>query len=134
MSPKEYLNQIKIIEVKIQIKMDQILEERTRAESCTALLSERVQTSACGDSLPNIIAKIQDYEKELDKLIDKQIDFKSEILGKIDKIDNPEFIEILSRRYVKGDKLVQIACDMNQSYSQIKRKHGWALQEFKKYM
>lgn len=134
MTPKEYLSQVRNYETKIGIKMDQIVEERTRAQNCTSVLSERVQTSPCGDSLPKIIAKICEYEEELDKLIDKQVDLKLEVVKKIDQLDNPDFVEILTRRYLRGEKLVQIACGMNQSYSQIKRKHGWALEEFKKYM
>ena len=37
-------------------------------------------------------------------------------------------------RYFKGYSLMQIANEMNYSYSHIKRKHGWALEEFKRYM
>ena len=134
MTPKKYLEQIQTLETKINLKKDQILEERARAESCTAVLSERVQTSACGDSLPRIVDKICMFEREMDSLIDKQIDLKQEIISKFDKMANTDHIKILEMKYLKNMNLVQIAAEMNYSYSQIKRKHGWALEEFKQFM
>lgn len=134
MTPKKYLEQIQTLETKINLKKDQILEERTRAQSCTAVLSERVQTSACGGSLQSIVAKICEFEKEMDILIDKQIDLKREIISKFDKMTNTDHIKILEMKYLKNMNLVQIAAEMNYSYSQIKRKHGWALEEFKQFM
>ncbi len=134
MTPKKYLEQVQVLEVKINLKKDQILEERTRAESCTAVLSEKVQTSPCGDSLPRIINKICEFEHDMDKLIDEQIDLKQEIISKFDQMSNPDHIKILEMKYLKDMNLVQIAYEMDYSYSQIKRKHGWALEEFKQFM
>ncbi len=134
MTPKKYLEQVQVLEVKINLKKDQILEERTKAESCTAVLSERVQTSPCGDSLPKIINKICEFENDMDKLIDEQIDLKREIISKFDKMSNSDHIQILEMKYLKGNNLVEIAAEMGYSYSQIKRKHGWALEEFKQFI
>lgn len=134
MTPKKYLEQIQYLEVKIALKIDQILRERARAESRTQVLSEKVQTSSCGDSLPSIIAKISEFEKELDRLIGELIDLKLEVIYKLDKMTNPENIKILDMKYLRGKSLVEIACDLGYSYRHIKRKHGWALQEFKKFL
>lgn len=134
MTPKKYLEQVQVLEVKINLKKDQILEARTRAESCTVALSERVQTSPCGDSLPKIINKICEFENDMDKLIDEQIDLKREIISKFDKMSNSDHIQILEMKYLKGNNLVEIAAEMGYSYSQIKRKHGWALEEFKQFI
>ena len=121
MTPKKYLEQVYTLEVKINLKKDQIIEERARAQSCTAVLSERVQTSACGGSLQSIVAKICEFEKDMDRLIDELIDLKRDI-------------KILEMKYLKNMNLVQIAAEMNYSYRQVKRKHGWALEEFKQFM
>lgn len=134
MTPKKYLEQIKVLETKINIKKNQIIEEKARAENCTAILSERVQTSTCGDSLPNIISKIVEFEKDMDKSIDECIDLKRDIISKLDKMSNSDHIKILEMKYLKYYNLVEIAAKMQYSYSQIKRKHGWALEEFKQFM
>lgn len=134
MTPKEYLNQVNAIEAKIKVKQDQILIERTRAESCTQQLGDRVQTSNRGDSLANAITKIWEFEQEMDALIDDLIDLKREILSTFDKMTNAEHIMILDKKYLKNETLVQIAVEMNYSYAQVKRKHGWALEEFRKCM
>ena len=134
MTPKKYLDQIQILETKINLKKDQILEERARAQSCTAVMFERVQTSPCEDSLPNIINKICEFEKDMDNLIDELIDLKRDIIAKLDRMTNPDHIRILDMKYLKGKNLVEVACELNYSYRQVKRKHGWALEEFKQFM
>lgn len=134
MKPKKYLEQVQELEVKINLKKDQIIEVRAKAESCTSVLSERVQTSPCGDSLPNIVSKICEFEIEMNRLIDEQIDLKLEIISKLDKMSNKDHIRILEMKYLKGMNLVKIASEMNYSYRQVKRKHGWALEEFKQYI
>lgn len=134
MTPKKYLEQIQILETKINLKKDQILEERARAQSCTAVMFERVQTSPCEDSLPNIINRICEFEKDMDNLIDELIDLKRDIIAKLDRMTNPDHIRILDMKYLKGKNLVEVACELNYSYRQVKRKHGWALEEFKQFM
>lgn len=130
MTAKQYLMQVQAYEYKIKLKIDQIIEERSKAEKCSAVLSERVQTSICGDSLSSIIAKIYDYEKELNILIDKQIDIKRNIISKLDLMMDDRYIEILDRKYLKGHNLIKIAYEMGYSYAQVKRFHGRALQKF----
>ena len=134
MTPKKYLEQIQILETKINLKKDQILEERARAQSCTAVMFERVQTSPCEDSIPNIINKICEFEKDMDNLIDELIDLKRDIIAKLDRMTNPDHIRILDMKYLKGKNLVEVACELNYSYRQVKRKPGWALEEFKQFM
>lgn len=133
-TPKKYLEQIQILETKINLKKDQILEERARAQSCTAVMFERVQTSPCEDSLPNIINRICEFEKDMDNLIDELIDLKRDIIAKLDQMTNSDHIRILDMKYLKGKNLVEVACELNYSYRQVKRKHGWALEEFKQFM
>lgn len=134
MTPKEYLRQIQSLEKKINIKKEQILIERAKSESCTSQLKERVQTSQSPNNFESAVDKINQFEIDMNRLIDKQIDLKRKIIAKIDKMNNPDHIKILEMKYLKGKKLFEIAAEMKYSYSQIKRKHGWALEEFKKYM
>ncbi len=134
MTPKKYLEQIQILETKINLKKDQILEERARAQSCTAVMFERVQTSPCEDSLPNIINRICEFEKDMDNLIDELIDLKRDIIAKLDQMTNSDHIRVLDMKYLKGKNLVEVARELNYSYRQVKRKHGWALEEFKQFM
>lgn len=108
--------------------------ERARAQSCTAVMFERVQTSPCEDSLPNIINRICEFEKDMDNLIDELIDLKRDIIAKLDQMTNSDHIRILDMKYLKGKNLVEVACELNYSYRQVKRKHGWALEEFKQFM
>lgn len=134
MTPKQYLEQINALDRKINIKIEYIAELRTKSQNCTQVLCERVQTSHSQDSLSAIISKIADTEHKVNKLIDEYVDLKNDIIAKLDKMQTSDYIEILNRKYFRCQTLLEIAYEMNYSYSQIKRKHGWALEEFKQFM
>lgn len=130
MNAKQYLNQVKIAENKIEIVMDQLVEARTQAEKCTSSLNERVQTSHSNGHLDNIIIKIADFERKLNDLIDKQLDLKFEIINVLNHMNTLDYVDIIGRKYLKGESLVEIAYHKHYSYGHIKRLHGEALLEF----
>ena len=70
----------------------------------------------------------------MDNLIDELIDLKRDIIAKLDQMTNSDHIRILDMKYLKGKNLVEVACELSYSYRQVKRKHGWALEEFKQFM
>ncbi len=134
MTPKQCLEQVSILEYKIKIKLEQIQELRSKAQNCTQVLSERVQSSPSEGNLANIVAKIADFEHELDCLIDSQIDAKREIIKIIDAMSDKSLMELVDRKYLKGENLVTIAYKMNYSYAHVRRMHSRALKEVKKIM
>jgi len=61
--------------------------------------------------------------------IDRLIDLRQEIMTVIAAVPDPAQRELLERRYIQLQSLERIAVEMNYSYRQVKRIHGWALQK-----
>ena len=135
MEPKEYLEQLEVINKKIELNLEEVTRIRSLAEKCTSVLNPiKVQTSMSNDNMLNSVMRLAELERETDNFIDRLVDLKREILPKINKVDNLVYYEILFKRYVEFKSLVQIASEKNYSYRQVIRTHNRALEYFKKYM
>ena len=88
MDTKQYLSQIERLDRVIQNKLTEIYQLKTMA--CNIVVStenERVQTSGDKERMASTVAKIVDIEKEIDSLIDVQIERKNTIIRQIESIE-----------------------------------------------
>lgn len=99
MTAKEYLNQA----YKLDRKADMILQ---KADAMRKSLYGRGQSyeggghSDSSDSIAKAIAKVVDYERKADEVIDKLIDKRIEIENLIKLVPDPVQREVLERRYL----------------------------------
>lgn len=115
MTAKEYLSQIRKIDIMINYKQKQLDELQHTADSITAnVSSERVQSSGTQDRVGQIVAKIVDLQNEIDQDIDRLVDVKREVMAVVDQLD-PTCIELLTKRYFDFKTWEQIAEEMNYS-------------------
>ncbi len=130
--PKEYLRQLRTLTIKTYQKMAELESLKAAAENVSASIdSERVQTSP-KDRMPDDISRIVDLESEIHKDIQELLILKNKIINEIQGLSNPVYIEILYKRYVEYKQFEEIAIEINYSYRQVLRIHGFALQEFKR--
>lgn len=132
MTAKEYLQQIRIMDIKIK-QRQQEYEELCKKRFCIGSFnysSDRVQVSQDGSGYTKIINKIVDLQTEINKEIDQFYDLKHRIIGEIQRLEKPEQIEILYRRYVIYQNFTQIAADMGYNYNWCCHIHGEALKSF----
>lgn len=133
MDTKQYLSQIERLDKMIQNKLSEIYQLKTMACSVTVSNEkERVQTSSDKDRLGSTVAKIVDLEKETDRLVDSFIDKRNHIIGQIDGLDNVDYYNVLSMRYVGRDTYEEIANKTNWSIRKVFSMHGEALKEFER--
>lgn len=134
METKQYLNQIERLEKQIQNKLSEIYQLKTMACSVTVSNSdgERVQTSSDKDKMGSTVAKIVDLEKETDRLVDEFVEKRNHIIKQIDNMENVDYYNVLSLRYVSQNTFEDIAKKTNWSIRQTFRIHGQALLEFEK--
>ena len=132
MDTKQYLGQIKRLEMQIQNKLAEIYQLRTMAESITvATDKERVDSSGDKDKLGCIMARIVDMEREVDKMVDKRCD----IVAQIDRMEDTESYDVLAKIYILDRDLKAIAIEKSISYKTFSRVHKKALKEFEeKYL
>jgi len=134
MTAKQYLQQAYFLDRKINSLQLQIEDLRSKATSIKSfdLSQDKVQTSIGGDRIGDLIAKIVDYERELNAKIDKYVDLKREIAEKIEEVSDDRYRLVLRNRYVNLLKWEQIALDMNYHINHIWWLHNKALQAFAK--
>ena len=131
MTPKEYLSQIKRLDVLIQQRLEQKEELRQLCGLAGNTIGEKVQTSPKGEAaFVRIIEKIEAIEEELNGLIDNFVDTKRLIIEQIQAMPDIRYSQVLFKRYVEGKRLEGIAVDMNYSYNRMRHIHGYALKAF----
>ena len=133
METKKYLSQIERLDRVIQNKLTEIYQLKTMA--CNIVVStenERVQSSGDKERMASTVAKIVDIEREIDRLIDTQLERKNVIIGQIESLESNDMYHILFNRYVKRASFGDIAKEMNYSERHIITLHGEALQEFER--
>ena len=75
---------------------------------------------------------IDDLGKEIDRIVEEGNTELKELNHLLDKLDNDKYKTILSKRYIEGMELTEIAKEMNYEYFYLCRLHGNALAEFDK--
>ena len=132
MKAKEYLEQVTLLNEKINQKQLQYNELIQTATSTAAVMydKEKVQTSISSDKMSNIVSKYIDLQNEINYDIDCLIKLRNKIINEIQTLSNVKFIKILFMRYIQDKRLEEIAVELNYSYQYVRRLHGYALQSF----
>ena len=132
MTAKEYLDQAKFYEIKIQRYCDELneLEAMKGAIHSPDITGVRVQTSPNPDRIVNTLIKIEEKQEKIAGLIEQEFDFKMKITDEIHDLDNPQFISILYLRYVKRLSWNEIGKAMDRNVRYVQHLNGQALNEF----
>ena len=102
MTTKEYLNQISRLNRMINNKLSELAELKELSKSISAVSNkERVQTSMERDKIGNTLSKIDEMEREIDKMIDSYSDKRIHIIGQIDSMEDENSYDILFSRYIE---------------------------------
>ena len=131
---KEYLSQIYAIDRRIkrlQQMRAQIREEMYAVRS-PGITPDRVQTSATGDSLERLIAKVDSVERNIVTELQRLIERRTVISGQIDDMQDERYKAILHARYVMCWKWEKVARELHYSDRNVYQLHGEALAAFDK--
>ena len=132
MKAKEYLGNLRALKTKLDQKKAQLLElAMTRGNIGSFDYSnERVQSSGNGNQVENDAIKLLMLESNIkDDIIEFELE-KDKIIREIHGLNNPEYINLLFKRYVEFKRLEVIALEMDFSYEYVRELHGKALQNF----
>ena len=127
---KEYLMQIKRMDVRIGQRITELNQMRERLSLIAGIdyAKDRVQTSPASGNKQ--VEDIVDYERDIINMINRETELKHKIIGEIQTLDNPIYVDILFRRYVECLSFERIACDMGYVYNYVCNLHGEALETF----
>lgn len=134
MTPKEYLTQIKHLDLMITawIEQKEAMWSQLYSLSSPKYDGVSVQSTKDPDKFSELWARIDEKERKICKEIDKLADAKQIITDEIGRIEDTRYVEILLRRYVQMQKLEDIANEMHYSYDRVRHLHGFALLEFER--
>ena len=134
MTPKEYLTQIKHLDLMITawIEQKEAMWSQLRSLSSQMYDGVSVQGTKDPDKFGELWARIDQKERKICREIDKLADAKQVITEEIGRIEDTRYVEILLRRYVQMQKLEDIANEMSYSSDRIRHLHGFALLEFER--
>lgn len=135
MTAKEYLMQVRNLESKMKILKEEIDTLREMVVSTGAIQQgERVLSSGTQDKMAETICKINEKECEWNDLMREFALARANVIINIQKLNNPEYEQILYKRYCQSKKWKEIALEMNYTYQWVCKLHGRALLELDKVL
>ena len=126
MTAKEYLSQARLLDARINAKIQQVAALNDLATHATATLTGMPRNPNRSESrMAEAVVKIVDLQNEINHDIDEL-----EITRRVKSIPNAEYQLLLEKRYLCFMPWEKIAVDMGYSSQHIYRLHDWALREF----
>lgn len=129
MTTKEYLSRISRFDIMIQNKLSEYYQINTLVYSVSSpVAGDKVQTSAGTDKMSSAVVKMVDIEKSLENLTAQ----RNKIVSEIQEIDNLDFCDVLTKRYVLGMTNKEIAYEKNKGLRTVERYIDEAHREFER--
>lgn len=131
LTAKQYLDQLRVIDTKINQKMEELADLMTAATSTGAIdySKDRVQTSP-QNAQENRICKYVDLDAEINREIDEFVDIKHRVTKEIQELNVDYYIKILFKVYVQYKTVKDAANEIGLSYQYVRDLHKKALEVF----
>ena len=128
MTAKEYLNQAKTLDPRINVKLDRVSRLRAMTQKITASLDgEQVSRTRNVTSLEDAIIRLMEEEVSLNAAIDRLVDLKRAVSGVLKQIDDTDCQLLLELRYLCYRSWEEIAEVMHMHIRTVYKVHGRAL-------
>lgn len=131
MNAKAYLEELKHSDITINRKLEELERLKCLSQKMTAVYSDMPKSGNSPRSkVEEMVVRIIDLSDKINNEIDRFVDMKIEVSRMINKIDKPEYRNILFMRYVCGKTFEAIAVELNCTYQWSCTLHGRAVREF----
>lgn len=135
MNIKEYLNQIKSYETKLEITRKEIrLLKNAAINTASGNIGEKIQSSLKGDKVADNVVEYSDIEAELAKMERYYYYQRMKIVNHIFKLTDALHIKILYKKYVEFKTIGIIAKEMKFAEQYIKEEHTKAKKELEEIL
>lgn len=128
---REYLEQVKMIDVKINQDLERLEDMKNGALGIRAMRydTEKVQSSP-SDRLCADVVRIEELNEKINSEIDGFVDAKNKVIEQIQGLNKPVHAQVLFKVYVQFKSLKEAASEVGLSYGTTLIKHSEALREF----
>lgn len=132
MTVKQYLNQVRLNEIKIEnLKERQEELYQSLLPSGIAYDKDKIQVSPT-DSMSDKMAEIVDLYNSTIDAINELERLKNTIIEQIQNLTDYRQMRVLYEHYIRGASLYDISTELNYTYKWVCKIHLFALQEFGK--
>lgn len=132
MTAKEYLNDIRKMDLEIKTLQDQIVKLRQNAEGLKAMELSDMPRGGKSKDLADYVAELADLQMKCVSYITNLVEKKDKAMDCIMQIDGSELRNVLLLRYIQCLSWDEIADRMQYSIRTIFSLHGSALSELSK--
>ena len=134
MSAKEYLSQIYLLDAEIKQNKRRLAELDSDIGQLKAIdySGDKIQNSGQSDTITDGVSKLIDLQSKVTKEMIELQSRKQKITSEIRQLPKPDYVTLLTMRYVNCERWERIACDMNLTLRWVYKIHGNALKEFEK--
>lgn len=131
MTAKQWLSRARRVDLEITTLIRTYEETRDRLTNVTQRLTgETVQSTKD----PHKFDRLAELGGAVDERIDELVALKTETVAAINKLPDEGQRAVLLRRYVAGETFEQIAVELNYSWRQVCRIHGYGLTEMERIL
>lgn len=131
MTASEYLGQVEVLNVRIDQKRKELERIQNEAYGVKGMRydTDRVQTSPV-DHMPDMVIRCIELESEIQKDIERNIEFRHRIIYQIQGMPDLKHVQLLYKKYVELKTNPVIAGEMDMAEDTVRKIHTKALQEF----
>ena len=123
-----FLEQVERLDAVIKNKLIEKQQWKEIALGITANTDgERVQSSGAKSKMADAVTKCVDMEAEIDRLIDRLVATKKEVIQTIEQLYSPTEYNVLHMKYIQYKDFYDIADHYGKDYSWATTTHGRAL-------
>lgn len=133
MNVKQYLNQIRLLDVKINQKIrerEALYASIFGGRSSSDINPDKVQNNIDPHKDEALIVEYADLEQEINSMIDRLASLRHKIIDEIHLVEDPNQVDCLYQRYVEYCTFEQIAINTGYSIRRIYQIHNNALLAF----
>lgn len=129
---KEYLCQIIRYDTQVNNKLAEVGRLSDLLTRVTPVLKEDGASHGGGsqDKIATALAKVIDLKEEINQDIDHLVGLKKAAYDLLNRVENPQYVDVLHRRYFLHQSFEKIAVDLGYTYRNICYIHGKALVAF----
>lgn len=124
---KQYLLRYRQAEREVQLLMEEKERLLALATRVTPSYSGEAKGSGSGSRIESSAEKLDACRRKLDAAVCRALDIRQEIDALIQAVPEWKLRELLTRRYILGQKWEQVAWEMDLEFRQVFRVHNYAL-------
>ena len=130
MTAKEYLWSLRMLDKRIDAKLEQAMRLRAQTECMTSTLDPNRGSGRTVRDASSAIDRLVDLEREIDACIDRLVEQRRETMQELGAMQNKTEALVLELRHINGKSWDAIAQQLSYDRVTVWRVHGHALNNF----